>query len=134
MKCCVIVMLVEGLSMFVDLLPLELQMLDVILGMEFLYTHYASMDCHKKEVIFRKPGLAEVVFRCQRKIVPTSLISALEAEKLLRKGYTTFSCTCSKSAGKEVETRKCFDVNKFLNVFPVDLSGSPLDRKGGIDY
>ncbi|TYK11284.1 uncharacterized protein E5676_scaffold227G001430 [Cucumis melo var. makuwa] len=48
--------LVEGLSMLVDLLPLQLQMFDVILEMDFLYTHCASMDCHKKEVIFRKPG------------------------------------------------------------------------------
>ena len=44
-------------------------MFDVILEMDFLYTHCASMDCHKKEVIFRKPGLAEVVFRGERKIV-----------------------------------------------------------------
>ncbi|KAA0042134.1 DNA/RNA polymerases superfamily protein [Cucumis melo var. makuwa] len=55
--------LVEGISLLVDLLPLELQRLDVILGMDFLFAHYASMDCHRKEVVFRKPGFAEVVFR-----------------------------------------------------------------------
>ncbi|KAA0061349.1 Retroviral aspartyl protease [Cucumis melo var. makuwa] len=82
--------LVKGLSMLVDFLPLELQMLDVILGMTFLYTHYTSMDYHKKEVIFRKPGLAEVVFRGERKIVLSSLISDLKAEKLLRKGCILF--------------------------------------------
>ncbi|KAA0040550.1 Retrotransposable element Tf2 [Cucumis melo var. makuwa] len=51
--------------MLVDLLPLELQMLDVILGMDFLYTHYASMDFHKKEVIFITLGLAKMVFRVE---------------------------------------------------------------------
>ncbi|KAL0539601.1 hypothetical protein IC582_023817 [Cucumis melo] len=35
--------LVEGLSMLADLLPLELQMLDVILGMDFLCTHYVGL-------------------------------------------------------------------------------------------
>ncbi|KAA0051850.1 retrotransposon protein, putative, Ty1-copia subclass [Cucumis melo var. makuwa] len=49
--------LVEGLSILVNLLPLELQMLDVNLGMNFFYTHYVSMDCHKKEMVFRKLGL-----------------------------------------------------------------------------
>ncbi|TYK06134.1 putative Retrotransposon protein [Cucumis melo var. makuwa] len=34
---------------------------------------------------FQKPGFAEVVFRGIRKIIPTSLISVLKAEKLLRK-------------------------------------------------
>ncbi|KAA0050583.1 hornerin-like [Cucumis melo var. makuwa] len=53
--------LVEGISLLVDLLPLELQRLDVIFGMDFLFAHYASMDCHRKEVVFRKPGFAEVV-------------------------------------------------------------------------
>ncbi|KAL0546312.1 hypothetical protein IC582_016219 [Cucumis melo] len=55
--------LVEGINLLVDLLPLKLQRLDVILGMDFLFAHYASMDCHKKEVVFRKSGFAEVVFR-----------------------------------------------------------------------
>ncbi|XP_050935188.1 uncharacterized protein LOC127143928 [Cucumis melo] len=41
----------EGLSMLVDLLPLELQALDVILGMDFLFTHYALMNCHRKELL-----------------------------------------------------------------------------------
>ena len=45
--------LVEGLCMLVDLLPLELQALDVILGMDFLFTHYALMNCHRKEVTFK---------------------------------------------------------------------------------
>ncbi|TYK26473.1 DNA/RNA polymerases superfamily protein [Cucumis melo var. makuwa] len=82
--------LVEGINLLVDLLPLELQRLDVILGMEFLFAHYASMDCHRKEVVFRKPGFAEVVFRGMRKVVSRSLISVLKAEKLLRKGCTVF--------------------------------------------
>ncbi|KAA0035808.1 DNA/RNA polymerases superfamily protein [Cucumis melo var. makuwa] len=77
--------LVEGISLLVDLLPLELQRLDVILGMDFLFAHYASMDCHRKEVVFRKPGFAEVVFRGMRKAVSRSLISVWKAEKLLRK-------------------------------------------------
>ncbi|KAA0054814.1 reverse transcriptase [Cucumis melo var. makuwa] len=82
--------LVEGISLLVDLLPLELQRLDVILGMDFLFAHYASMDCHRKEVVFRKPCFAEVVFRGMRKAVSRSLISVLKAEKLLRKGCTAF--------------------------------------------
>ncbi|KAL0557228.1 hypothetical protein IC582_005746 [Cucumis melo] len=61
--------LVEGISLLVDLLPLELQ---------------------RKEVVFRKSGFAEVVFRGMRKVVSRSLISVLKAEKLLRKGCTAF--------------------------------------------
>ncbi|KAA0056178.1 DNA/RNA polymerases superfamily protein [Cucumis melo var. makuwa] len=55
--------LVEGISLLVDLLRLELQRLDVVLGMNFLFAHYESMDYHRKEVVFRKPGFVDVVFR-----------------------------------------------------------------------
>ncbi|KAL4030373.1 hypothetical protein IC575_008609 [Cucumis melo] len=82
--------LVEGIGMLVDLLPLELQRLDVILGMDFLFTLYASMDCHRKEVVFKNPGFTEVDFRGVRKIIFRSLISVLKADKLLKKGCTAF--------------------------------------------
>lgn len=55
--------LVEIVNLPVDLLPLVLQELDVILGMDFLYTHFAFMNYHRKEVVFRKPIFLEVVFR-----------------------------------------------------------------------
>ena len=29
---------------------------DVILGMDWLAQHYASLDCHEKDVIFRIPS------------------------------------------------------------------------------
>ncbi|KAA0063169.1 DNA/RNA polymerases superfamily protein [Cucumis melo var. makuwa] len=99
--------LVEGISLLVDLLPLELQRLDVILGMNFLFAHYASMDCHRKEVVFRKPGFAEVVFR----------------------GLHNVSCTHRSSAERKTEPRDVPVVKEFLNVFPDDLSGLPPDRE-----
>ncbi|KAL0554251.1 hypothetical protein IC582_008168 [Cucumis melo] len=100
--------LVEGISLLVDLLPLELQ---------------------RKEVVFRKPGFAEVVFRGMRKAVSRSLISVLKAEKLLRKG-----CTASLAHIVEVQREKLKPedvpvVKEFLDVFPDDLSGLPPDRE-----
>ncbi|XP_038877048.1 uncharacterized protein LOC120069376 [Benincasa hispida] len=121
--------LVEGLNMLVDLLPLELQALDVIFGMDFSFTHYASMDCHRKEVTFRKPGLAEMVFRGEKKIIPTSLISALKAEKLLRKGCTSFLAHVVEVQEEKLKPEDVPVVNEFLDVFPTDLSGFPLDRE-----
>lgn len=76
--------------MLVDLLSLELQELDAILGMDFLYNQYASMNFHRKEVILRNLRLVEVVFRGKRNIITTSLILALKVGKLLRKGCTLF--------------------------------------------
>ncbi|KAL0549080.1 hypothetical protein IC582_013560 [Cucumis melo] len=97
---------VEDLCMLVDLLPLELQALDVILGMNFLFTHYASMNCHRKEVTFRKP-----------------------VEKLLRKGCTAFLAHVVEVQEEKLKPEDVPVVNEYLDVFPADLSGLPPDRE-----
>ncbi|KAL0534846.1 hypothetical protein IC582_029143 [Cucumis melo] len=121
--------LVEGISMLVDLIPLELQRLYVILGMNFLFAHYASMNCHRKEVVFRKPGFAKVVFRDMRKVIPRSLISVLKVEKLLRKGCTAFLAHMIVVQREKLKSEDVSVVKEFLDVFPDDLSNLPPNRK-----
>ncbi|KAL4022839.1 hypothetical protein IC575_016585 [Cucumis melo] len=100
--------LVEGISMLVDLLPLELQ---------------------RKEVVFRKPGFAEVLFRGMRKVVSRSLISILKAEKLLRKGCTSFLAHIVVVQREKFKPEDVPVVKELLDVFPVDLSGLPPNKE-----
>ena len=58
---------IEGQVMEADLILIDLKGLDVILGMDWLASNYASMDCFRKEVIFRRPGLPIVVFYGERR-------------------------------------------------------------------
>ena len=60
-----------------DLILIDLKGLDVILGMDWLSSNYASMDCFHKEVIFRRPGLPVVVFYGERRRTPSGLIYAI---------------------------------------------------------
>ncbi|KAL0553697.1 hypothetical protein IC582_007600 [Cucumis melo] len=86
-KCSI---LIDGETLEVDLIPLNIQEFDVILGMDFLSNHYASLNCHQKEIVFKRPRKSEIIFRGERKILPTYVISALKASKLLRKGCTAY--------------------------------------------
>ncbi|TYK09834.1 Retrotransposon protein [Cucumis melo var. makuwa] len=101
--------LVEGISLLVDLLPLELQSLD--------------------EVVFRKPDFVEVVFRGMRKVVSRSLISVLKAEKLLRKGCIAFLAHIVVVQREKLKPEDVPMVKEFLDIFPDDLSGLPPDRE-----
>ena len=47
--------LVEGRELFADLVLLDVIDFDVILGMDWLARHYASLDCREKVVIFQNP-------------------------------------------------------------------------------
>ena len=44
---------IGGQDMETDLILIDLKGLDVILGMDWFAANYASMDCFRKEVIFR---------------------------------------------------------------------------------
>ena len=53
MGCRVII---EGHEFRANLVLLDIQDFDVILGMDWLPRHYATMDCFRKEVKFCRPG------------------------------------------------------------------------------
>ena len=55
--------LVEGFNFKADLIPLNMVEFDVILGMDFLETYRAMVDCFRKEVVFRSLNGFGVVFQ-----------------------------------------------------------------------
>ena len=43
-----------------------------------------------KKVVFRKSGFIELEFEGDRRVLPTCVISALKAKRLLHKGYEAY--------------------------------------------
>ena len=66
-----------------NLIPLEMTDFHVILGMDWLSNHQTLMDCFTKKVVFKKPGYPELEFEGDKKVLPTRVILALEATRLL---------------------------------------------------
>ena len=55
--------LIEGQDFPTDLVALDMRDFDVVLGMDWLSRHRATLDCYKKEVRFHRSGKLEVKFR-----------------------------------------------------------------------
>ena len=72
---------------------------DVVLSMDWLSRHRAILDCYKQEVKLHRLGKLEVKFRGIRRELSSSMISALAAQSMLRKG-------CQGYLAYVVETRK----------------------------
>ena len=123
---------IEGQVMGADLILIDLKGLDVILGMDWLASNYASMDCFHKEVIFRRPGLPVVVFYRERRRAPSSLISAIYAKCLLQKGCKGYLAHVVDTRSSEVRLEDVPVVRDFLDVFPDNLPGLPPERE--IDF
>ena len=69
--------------MLADLILMDMYAYDVILGMDWLVAYHASVDCFRKEVVFRPLGELEFWFKSSRMHALPRVISALRAKRLL---------------------------------------------------
>ena len=72
---------VEGMVLKANLIPLKMSDFDMILGMDWLSKHRASMNYFTKKIWFEKPGYPEFEFDGDRRVLPTCVISALKADR-----------------------------------------------------
>ena len=91
--------------------------------------HRASMDCFTKNIVFKKLGYLELEFESDKRILPTCMISAIEAKRLLHKGCETYLAHVINKSSSKVTLDNVSIVCKFPNVFPEDLSSLRLDRE-----
>ena len=121
--------LIGGQEFPADLVALDMRDFDVVLGMDWLSHHRATLDCYKKEVKLHRPGILEVKCRGMHRELSSNMISAMAAQRILRKG-------CQGYLAYVVETEKegtLLDeipvVREFPDVFPNDIAGLPPDRE-----
>ena len=110
-----------------NLIPLEMYDFDVILGMDWLSTHRASVDYFTKKVIFRKLGFPKLEFLGDRRILPTCVISTLEAKRLLHNGCEAYLAYVVNTSTSKMTLRSVPIGREFMDVFPDCHNGFPLD-------
>ena len=69
--------LIGGQEFPADLVALDMRDFDVVLGIDWLSRHRATLDCYKKEVKFHRPGKLEVKFRGIRRELSSNIISVV---------------------------------------------------------
>ena len=115
-----------------DLIVLDIHDFDIILCMDWLAKHRATVNCYRKEVQFSQSGEPEVIFCGERKILPISLISIIHENKMLHKACQGYSVYAIESRNSEMQLVEVPVVNEFFVVFLEDLPGLPLD--GEIEF
>ena len=121
--------LVEGVVLKTNLISLEMSNFDIILGMDWLSNHQASMNYFTKKIRFEKPGYPKLEFVGDRRILPTCVISTLEAKRLLLKGCESYLAHVVDISVIEVNLENVPVVYEFPNIFPKDLPRLPPDRE-----
>ena len=80
------ILVIQNKDFPADLIVLGIHDFDIILGMDWLSRHRATLDCYKKEVRLVRLEEPSVIFRGIRREIAPSLINAMTSSKMLRKG------------------------------------------------
>ena len=112
-----------------DLIVLCIHDFDIVLGMDWLSKHRATLDCYKKEVRLVCPEEPGVIFRGIRKEIAPSLFNAMTASKMLRKGCQGYLAFVVDRRQEGTRLEDIPIVKEFPDVFPNDISGLPPDRE-----
>ena len=112
-----------------DLIVLGIHDFDIILGMDWLSKHRATLDCYKKEVRLVRPEEPGVIFRGIRRETAPSLINAMTASKMLRKGCQGYLAFIVDRRQEGTRLEDIPIIKQFPDVFPDDISVLPPDRE-----
>ena len=121
--------LIEGQEFPADLVALNMRDFDVVLGMDWLSRHRATLDCYKKEVKLHRPGKLEVKFRGMCRELSSNMISAMVAQRMLRKGCQGYLAYVVETENEGTLVDEIPVVIEFPNVFPNDIASLPPDRE-----
>ena len=121
--------LIEGQEFPTDLIALDIRDFDVVLSMDWLSRPRATLDCYKKEVKLHRSEKLEVKFRGIRRELSSSMISAMEAQRMLRKGCQGYLAYVVETGKERTMVDEIPIVREFPYVFPDDIAGLPPERE-----
>ncbi|KAH0671258.1 hypothetical protein KY285_025475 [Solanum tuberosum] len=115
-----------------DLVELEMVDFDIILGMDWLHSCYASVDCRTRIVRFQFPDELIVEWKGSSLAPMGRFISYLKARKMISKGYLYHVVRVKDSSCESPTLESVPVVSEFPKVFREDLPGVPPERE--IDF
>ncbi|XP_042956291.1 uncharacterized protein LOC122292137 [Carya illinoinensis] len=119
----------EGRTLKANLLVFGQMEFDLILGMDWLFKHYAKIDCRKREVVFEPPTEDRMSYAGTSVKATPPLISALQARKCIDDGASAFLLITVEETTKTIGIQGIPVVEDFPEVFVDELPGLPPDRE-----
>ncbi|XP_070015795.1 uncharacterized protein [Nicotiana sylvestris] len=123
---------VEGRDTLADLIVLDMIDFDMLMGMDWLSSCYAIVDCHAKIVKFEIPNEPNFILRGSQVPETCKIVSFMKAQRLLKKGCLGLLAIVNDTRKETVSIENVPVVREFSDVFPEDLPGLPLLRE--IDF
>ncbi|XP_059288068.1 uncharacterized protein LOC132041371 [Lycium ferocissimum] len=118
-----------GRQTVADLIKLQMVDFDVIMGMDWLVSIYASVRCWTKTVMFHFLGERALEWKGNTTSPKGRFIPYLKAKKMILKGCIYHIVRVQDTEEKSPTFQSIPVVNEFLDVFPDELPGLPPERE-----
>ncbi|XP_058002334.1 uncharacterized protein LOC131179492 [Hevea brasiliensis] len=118
---------VDEKILLTDLVPLPVMDFDVILEMDWLSNHYATLDYKNKSVYFHIPRVKEFSFDDDKRVALYNLVSVTSSRKMLRHGCHGYLTLVRDTSIEGINMKDVPIVRKFMDVFPKELLELPLE-------
>ncbi|XP_070023124.1 uncharacterized protein [Nicotiana sylvestris] len=126
------VITVRSRDTMADLVEFGMVNFDVIMGMDWLYSCFAKLDCRTRTMRLEFPNESVIEWEGDNVVPRGRFISYLKAAKMIKKGCIYHLVRVTDTIAEVLSLESVPVVNEFSNVFPDALPGIPLDRE--IDF
>ncbi|XP_021740072.1 uncharacterized protein LOC110706458 [Chenopodium quinoa] len=92
---------ISGVEFLAYLIEFDLNDFDVILGMDWLGKYEAKIDCAAEKVTLTSPSKTKVVYKKEGKSSGLRIMSAMQLQKLVKKGCPLFLCSVQEVESEE---------------------------------
>ncbi|XP_070017470.1 uncharacterized protein [Nicotiana sylvestris] len=123
------VVMVQGRNTTADLIELGMVDFYVIMGMDWLYSCFANLDCHTRTMGLEFPNEPVVEWKGDNVVTKGRLISYLKATKMIKKWCIYHLVRVTDTDVEAPSLESVLVVNRFPDVFPDELPGILPDKE-----
>lgn len=121
--------MIQGCEFPANLMALTFHKFDVILGMDWLSKHGVMVDYKRKRISLRTSNGKEVIVMGEKFSALSNVVFVMKALKMMVKGRNAFLAYVLDTRVEGTKIEKIPVVWEFLDVFPKELPGLPLERE-----
>jgi hypothetical protein len=129
LRCQGLTLKIAGREFSLNPIVSETGLYDLMLGLEWLTTHNASINCPKRQLVIKRFDIPDCVVQLRKRGDQCPTISATCARRLIETGCPAYLITIMQHHTDTTEITSVPVVSEYADIIPQELPGVPPYRE-----